>query len=78
MQLCCDDIARAATLLSQAGERVDLHGPTGLSVRLGHRAEAELNRLLVEAGLAVSHLVREQPALEQLFFDMTTEAEVAA
>ncbi|MGQ4583856.1 ATP-binding cassette domain-containing protein [Lysobacter sp. F60174L2] len=78
VQLCCDDIARAATLLSQAGERVDLHGPTGLSVRLGHRAEAELNRLLVEAGLAVSHLVREQPALEQLFFDMTTEAEVAA
>ena len=78
VRLRCDDIAGAATLLSQAGEYVDRSDPTSLSVRLGRRAEAELNRLLVEAGLAVSHLACEQPALEQLFFDMTTDSEGAA
>jgi ABC-2 type transport system ATP-binding protein len=71
VQLRCDDAPRAAALLSAAGEAVDHHGDGLLAIPLAARAEAELNRLLVEAGLAVSHLAREQASLESLFFDVT-------
>ena len=78
LHLRCDDLARARSLLAEAGEQVDHFGADTLAVSLQARAEAELNRLLVEAGLAVSHLVREQASLESLFFDVTGHAEVAA
>ena len=78
LHLRCDDLARARSLLSEAGEQVDHFDTDTLAVSLQARAEAELNRLLVEAGLAVSHLVREQASLESLFFDVTGHAEVAA
>jgi DivIVA domain-containing protein len=38
------------------------------AVALGGRSEAQLNRLLVEGGLQVSHVARETPSLESLFF----------
>ena len=78
LHLRCDDLARARSLLAEAGEQVDHVGADTLAVSLQARAEAELNRLLVEAGLAVSHLVREQASLESLFFDVTGHAELAA
>jgi ABC-2 type transport system ATP-binding protein len=71
VQLRCDDGPRAAAVLAAAGETVDHHGEGLLAVPLAGRAEAELNRLLVEAGVAVSHLAREQASLESLFFDVT-------
>jgi len=71
VKLRCDDAARAAALLSAAGEQVDQTDSQTLVVHLRGRAEAELNALLVGSGLAVSHLVRELPSLEALFFDIT-------
>lgn len=78
VHLRCDDMRRAAALLAAAGEDVDDADPQTLSVQLRSRGESELNRLLVEAGLAVSHLLREQPSLETLFFELTGDAAVAA
>jgi len=78
LHLRCDDPMRARLLLAAAGEQVDHAGDDGLAVALQSRPESELNRLLVEAGLAVSHLVREQASLESLFFDVTGHAGVAA
>ncbi len=78
VQLRCDDTPRAAALLTDAGEDVDHADPHTLSVQLRSRGESELNRLLVEAGLAVSHLLREQPSLETLFFELTGDTAVAA
>ena len=56
-----------------AGEQVE-DAPEGLAVTLKARAESEVNRLLVQAGVQVSHLVREQASLESLFFDLVGEA----
>jgi ABC-2 type transport system ATP-binding protein len=78
VQLRCDDPSRAAALLAAAGEDARQIDAETLVVQPRSRIEAELNRLLVEAGLAVSHLVREQPSLETLFFDVTRDAELAA
>lgn len=78
IQLRCDDTRRAADLLRAAGEDVGHADPHTLLVQLRSRGEGELNRLLVEAGLMVSHLLREQPRLESLFFDLTRDAAVAA
>ena len=68
--LRADDLSRAATMLANAGEIVDPIDAETLAIALGARQEAELNRMLVEGGLQVSHLVREQPSLESLFFQL--------
>jgi ABC-2 type transport system ATP-binding protein len=80
LRLRCDDPARAASLLADAGEDVHASGEGLLAVRLRGRDEAQLNRMLVGAGLAVSHLARDVPSLESLFFDITASdaAEAAA
>lgn len=66
--LRADDQARATQLLATAGEAVAAIDAETLAVALGGRDEAQLNRLLVEGGLQVSHVAREQPSLESLFF----------
>lgn len=71
VQLRCDDAALATRLLAEAGEDARQVDAETLMVQPRGRVDAELNRLLVEAGLAVSHMVREQPSLETLFFDVT-------
>jgi ABC-2 type transport system ATP-binding protein len=73
LHLRCDDALRAAHLLMSAGETVGDAGLDTLSVKLRQRSEGQINRLLVEAGITVSHLAREQLSLEDLFFDMTRE-----
>lgn len=73
----CDDPMRAATLLMSLGETVGDAGLDTLSVRLQQRDEGQINRLLVEAGIDVSHLAREQLSLEDMFFDMTRERATA-
>jgi ABC-2 type transport system ATP-binding protein len=66
--LRADDPTRATELLANAGEAVDAIDAETLAVALGGRSEAQLNRLLVEGGLQVSHVARETPSLESLFF----------
>ena len=82
LHLRCDDALRAAQLLMSVGETVGDAGLDTLSVKLRQRSAGQINKLLVEAGITVSHLAREQMSLEDLFFDMTridtTRAEAAA
>jgi ABC-type multidrug transport system ATPase subunit len=66
--LRADDPARASQVLATAGEAFDAIDAETLAVALGGRDEAQLNRLLIEHGLQVSHVAREQPSLESLFF----------
>ena len=55
-------------MLATAGEAFVAIDAETLAVALGGRDEAQLNRLLIEHGLQVSHVAREQPSLESLFF----------
>ena len=71
LRVQCDNPLRAAGLLMAAGETVGHAGLDQLSINLKGRNEAEINRLLVEAGILVSHLAREQASLETFFFDVT-------
>ncbi len=68
--LRCEPALKALDLLHRAGESVRL-AADGIAIELAERPEAEINRLLVEHGVAVSRMVRETPSLESLFFDLT-------
>jgi ABC-2 type transport system ATP-binding protein len=70
--LRCEPAIKALDLLYRADESVRLGPDGGVVLELGARSEAEINRMLVEHGIAVSRLVREAPSLESLFFDLTT------
>ena len=74
LRLRAEPALRAAELLLRFGESVQLDGEGCLLLEPGARDAAELNRLLVEHGLAVSLLQREQPSLESLFFELTVDA----
>jgi ABC-2 type transport system ATP-binding protein len=74
LRLRAEPALRAAELLLRAGESVQLDGDGCLLLEPGSRDEAEINRLLVEHGLAVSLLQLEQPSLESLFFDLTVDS----
>ena len=71
LRVQCDNPVRAAGLLMAAGETVGHAGLDQLSISLQRRSEGDINRLLVEAGISVSHLAREQASLEAFFFDVT-------
>lgn len=71
LRVQCDNPVRAAGLLMAEGEIVGHAGLDQLSISLQGRSEADINRLLVEAGISVSHLAREQASLETFFFDVT-------
>jgi ABC-2 type transport system ATP-binding protein len=76
-----DAPARAQTLLAAhpAVERVvDEGGPLHVTLRDRDGAVPELNRSLVEAGLAVRRLEPQQASLEQRFLEITTRLENAA
>lgn len=61
----------AANLLTQAGWPVENHSDT-LSVQANDTTSAaQINNLLVQAGLAVHHLQLHQPSLENLFLHLT-------
>jgi ABC-2 type transport system ATP-binding protein len=76
-----DEPVRARSLLAahSAVERVDDDG-TALQVVLrdGDAAVPDLNRRLVEAGIAVRRLEPQQASLEQRFLEITTRLENAA
>jgi ABC-2 type transport system ATP-binding protein len=65
---------RAAELLMRMGESVHLEADGALLVEPGRLDDADLNRILVEHGIAVSSLHRERPSLESMFFDLTVDA----
>lgn len=66
----CDASEHAKALLIAAGETVtDQSG--SLIIAQGARTDAQINQLLVQAGIGVEHLAREHASLESLFFDLT-------
>jgi ABC-2 type transport system ATP-binding protein len=77
VQIGCSNVDSAATVLRQAGivEAVELT-PTGLAVTLPPGATialvAEINRRLVDAGIAVHHLERTQATLADWFLGVTS------
>ena len=73
VRLClrAEPVLRAAELLVRAGEDVTLGDDGLLRVGIGARGPAEINRLLVEHGIAVSELAQERPSLESSFFGIT-------
>lgn len=71
LRIRCGEPARAAELLATLGEPPsDRNGET-LTLVPRRKSPAELNRRLVEAGIAVHELVTSAPSLESLFFDLT-------
>jgi ABC-2 type transport system ATP-binding protein len=80
----CDDLERARSLVVSLGQvaRVDAEGEA-LRVVLAQNgaldsSAAEINRLLVGAGIAVHRLEPEQASLEQTFLEITSRLEEAA
>jgi ABC-type multidrug transport system ATPase subunit len=67
----CDDPARAGQLLQAAGETVTSGSDGELVIVLGERTSAEINRLLVERGVAVGKLAPDDASLESLFLALT-------
>jgi ABC-2 type transport system ATP-binding protein len=65
---------RAAELLLRLASRCTSMAMAACCSNPATRDDGELNSLLVEHGLAVSLLQREQPSLESLFFDLTVDA----
>jgi len=69
-----DDVAAARRVLD--GRDIEEEGSGGLRVKLGDGVTAaELNRLLVEAGLAVSRLEPARATLEETFLEITSRLE---
>lgn len=67
----CGDAARAATLLANGGERVTRLDDGGLQLEMPRLPAHEINRLLVQHGVEVSHLAQDAVSLEALFFALT-------
>lgn len=81
LELEVDDLAQASKLLAadaaveNVEEASDEAGVGRLLVQLAQREEAaRLNRLLVEAGIAVSAFVPRRPSLEELFHQLAGDA----
>src|SRR3954447_93165 len=69
-----DDLAAARRLLD--GREIEEEGAGNLRVKLtGDLTPAELNRVLVEAGLAVSRLEPARATLEETFLEITSRLE---
>jgi lantibiotic transport system ATP-binding protein len=66
-----DQPERAESLLASIGHQVTRDG-CRISVAAGEAADpAQINAVLVQAGIAVSRLSRQQPALEDFFLQIT-------
>ncbi len=82
--IACDDSSRAQVLLAQRPEVSSITGDgDALRIALAQGSSleataADLNRVLVTAGIGVYRLGVERASLEQLFFEITTRLEDAA
>jgi ABC-2 type transport system ATP-binding protein len=79
LRLRAEPLAAAEWLLATlpAVERVTI-ADGGLHIAADPAAASAINKALVEAGIAVSELRREQASLEQIFLELTQPAEEAA
>jgi ABC-2 type transport system ATP-binding protein len=79
LRVVAEPVAAAERLLPTLPgvERVTV-AEGGLSIAVDPAAASAINRALVEAGIAVSELRRQQASLEQVFLDLTQPEEEAA
>jgi lantibiotic transport system ATP-binding protein len=71
LRITCGDAGRAAELLAALEDTPPDRENETLILVPRRSSPAELNRRLVEAGIAVHELVTSAPSLESLFFDLT-------
>jgi lantibiotic transport system ATP-binding protein len=69
-----DQPDKACSLLEERGVKAARDGNAILVEPDGSVATAEINRILVAAGVAVSHLAVHRRTLEELFLDLTSDA----
>jgi ABC-2 type transport system ATP-binding protein len=67
-----DDTERACELLNDAGIAAVIQGGGSMRVPQGNYRLADVNAMLVRAGIAVSHLTVKYPTLEDAFLEMTS------
>lgn len=70
-----DDRERALAVLAQAGIDVLPADARQLRIRPGLHEPAEINAMLVQSGIAVSHLAMKYPTLEEAFLELTSGGE---
>jgi lantibiotic transport system ATP-binding protein len=70
-----DQPERAQSLLLRAGSTVTRQGRRLQIADDGLHQPAQINTLLVQAGIEVSHLARHHMTLEEVFLDLTAELE---
>jgi lantibiotic transport system ATP-binding protein len=73
LQIYCDAHDRARVILSQAGYLAH-ESANKLTLDSAPEDDAKINQLLVNAGIAVSHLCRPPITLEQLFFTLIKDS----
>jgi hypothetical protein len=66
-----DQPERAHSLLTGMGRKVTREGDRILIAREGVCESAQINAVLVQAGVAVSHLVTQRLTLEDFFLELT-------
>jgi ABC-2 type transport system ATP-binding protein len=66
-----DQPERALGLLISAGRMATREGNRILIAAQGERCSAQINTMLVQAGVAVSYLATQHPTLEALFLELT-------
>jgi len=67
-----DDAERALELLAEAGIAAVIAGGGTMRVPQDDYGPADINAMLVQAGIAVSHLAVKHPTLEDAFLEMTS------
>lgn len=72
-----DNVERACALLRDAGMPAVVESGGLIRIAHGEHAPADINAMLVQAGIAVSHLSLRYPTLEDAFLEMTSAAAVA-
>jgi hypothetical protein len=68
------DAERACELLAEAVIAAVIEGGGTVRVPQGDYGPADINAMLVQAGIAVSHLTVKYPTLEDAFLEMTSSS----
>jgi lantibiotic transport system ATP-binding protein len=74
LHIKCSQVHEACRLLTVQGEQCEALDDQTLQIKHPVLTEAQINRLLVQAGMDVSHLSRKQPSLEDMFMKITGNA----
>lgn len=73
IEIECSDAERAAGILTESEhiKKLERTGANSIRVLAPERGAENINRLLVENGIQVSHVVEKRESLEEIFFRLT-------